>query len=99
MKSGFFLIAGNIFSGVESFFWDLARVQEHLGFTAVLQCLKAAYGAQLASSHKLNTLLFHQERAAFFNVNFTEIERFQQGRIVCEHVCLSVCVWGCWDGG
>lgn len=29
-------LAGNIFQPVEAFFWELAHIQEHSGFTAVL---------------------------------------------------------------
>lgn len=52
MKSGFFLLSlETFFQPVEGFFWELAHIQEHSGFTAVLQRLNAAYGAQVPLFH------------------------------------------------
>lgn len=42
---------GNIFQPVEGFFWELAHIQDHSGFTAVLQRLNAAYGTQVPLFH------------------------------------------------
>lgn len=44
-------LAGNIFQPVKGFFWELAHIQEHSGFTAVLQRLNAAYGTQVPLFH------------------------------------------------
>lgn len=44
-------LTGNIFQPVEGFFWELAHIQDHSGFTAVLQHLNAAYGAQVPLFH------------------------------------------------
>lgn len=44
-------LTGNIFQPVEAFFWELAHIQEHSGFTAVFQHLNAAYGTQVPLFH------------------------------------------------
>lgn len=64
MKSGVFLLSLETFSDQwEGFFWELAHIQEHSGFTAVLQHLNAAYGAQVP-------LFLHQRPRLFFFLPF-----------------------------
>lgn len=65
MKSGFFLMAGNIFNWVEIFFWDLANLQERSAFAAVSQCLKSGIWYPSTIVSLLNTPRFHHRTAAF----------------------------------